>query len=38
MAQRITAAAEHVQRENPEPQSEAGRIAPEVPEVETIGG
>jgi len=38
MARRITAAAEHVQREDPEPRSEAGRIAPEVPEVETVGG
>lgn len=36
MAQRITAAAEHVQRDNPEPKAEAGRIAPEVPEVETV--
>ena len=38
MARRITAAAEHVQREDPEPKAEAGRIAPEVPEVETVGG
>lgn len=36
MARRITAAAEHVQHENPEPRAEAGRIAPEVPEVETL--
>jgi len=37
MARRITAAAEHVQHDEPEPKAEAGRIAPEVPEVETIG-
>jgi len=35
MARRITAAAEHVQREDPEQRAEAGRIAPEIAEVET---
>ena len=36
MARRITAAAESVQRDDLEPRAKAGRIAPEVPEVETI--
>ncbi|MCC4249958.1 SDR family oxidoreductase [Microbacterium testaceum] len=36
MARRITAAAESVQRDDLEPEAEAGRVAPEVPEVETI--
>lgn len=36
MARRITAAAESVQRDDLEPKAKAGRIAPEVPEVETI--
>ncbi len=35
MARRITAAAEHVQRDDLEPKATAGRIAPEMPEVET---
>jgi len=35
MARRITAAAESVQHDHPEPRSEAGRIAPAVAEVES---
>lgn len=35
MARRITAAAEHVQREDLEPKAKAGRIAPAITEVET---
>ena len=36
MARRITAAAESVQRDDLAPKAKAGRMAPEVPEVETI--
>ncbi len=35
MARRITAAAEHVQRDDLEPKAKAGRIAPAIAEVET---